>query len=375
MAHIVLEDATKRYRGGRVTAVEHLSIECRDREFLAILGPSGAGKTSTLKMIAGVEELTEGRLLIDGVDMTDAPPQKRNVSMVFESYALYPHFTVRENLAFPLKAPTRKQKLTAEEIERTVMEWVEIVGLDGLLDRKPSQLSGGQRQRVSLARALVRSPEPNVILMDEPIAHLDAKLRNSMRAELKRLHQDLGATIIYVTHDYVEAMGMADRIVVIDGGRVMQQGTPQEIYENPVHEFVASTVGEPPMNFLRGDLAAAGNEVRFQFREGLSLGLARLPKRLGPVDLGIRPSEIRLDRQRPEGDCLPGRIEGILPTGAKQIMEVNVANTMVLVKLPRDRSYQRGETVYLTPAPGRICLFDPEEKIRIDGRDGGGYNG
>lgn len=365
MAHIVLEHATKRYRGGKVTAVEDLSIECRDREFLAILGPSGAGKTSTLKMIAGVEDFTEGRLLIDGADMTHEPSQRRNVSMVFESYALYPHLTVRENLAFPLKAPVRKSKLSREELNRTVERWAEIVGLDQLLDRKPSQLSGGQRQRVSLARALVRSPEPNVILMDEPIAHLDAKLRNSMRSELKRLHQQLGATIIYVTHDYVEAMGMADRIVVISGGRMMQQGTPGEVYEHPVNEFVASTVGEPPMNFLRGTLTAGEGAVRFQLREGLSLPLAIRPQRLGEVDLGIRPAEIQVSRQRPEEEGLFGRVERILPTGAKQIMEINVARHMVLVKVPRDHSYRQGETVYLTPAQEKICLFDPEEKTSI----------
>lgn len=375
MAHIVLEHATKRYRNGKITAVEDLSIECRDREFLAILGPSGAGKTSTLKMIAGVEDFTEGRLLIDGVDMTHEPSQRRNVSMVFESYALYPHFTVRENLAFPLKAPARGQKLSKEEIDRTVEHWAEIVGLDQLLDRKPSQLSGGQRQRVSLARALVRSPEPNVILMDEPIAHLDAKLRNSMRAELKRLHQDLGATIIYVTHDYVEAMGMADRIVVINSGRMMQQGTPGEIYEDPVHEFVASTVGEPPMNFLPGDLEEAAEGVCFRFRDQPPLALAARPEQLGPVDLGIRPSEIQVLREPPGGGYLRGRIERILPTGAKQIMEINVSRSMVLVKVPRDLSYQRGEEVYLLPAQEKICLFDPQAKTRIHCEKGGCLNG
>jgi len=225
MADIKIENATKIY-DGNVIAVDGLSLECRDREFLAILGPSGAGKTSTLKMVAGIEKLTDGRLLVGGEDFTETPTQNRNVSMVFESYALYPHMTVRENLEFPLKAPVRVKQFQPEEITRKVDEWAKIVGLYELLDRKPNQLSGGQRQRVSLARALVRSPEPNVILMDEPIAHLDAKLRNDMRTELKHLHRELGATIIYVTHDYIEAMAMADRIAVINKGKLMQVGTP-----------------------------------------------------------------------------------------------------------------------------------------------------
>lgn len=375
MAHIVLENATKHYRGGKVVAVDGLNIECHDQEFLAILGPSGAGKTSTLKMIAGVEDFTTGKLFIDGVDMTSLPSQKRNVSMVFESYALYPHFTVRENLAFPLRAPARSQKLNKAEIDRTVEHWAEIVGLNQLLDRKPSQLSGGQRQRVSLARALVRSPEPNVILMDEPIAHLDAKLRNSMRTELKRLHQELGATIIYVTHDYVEAMGMADRIVVINSGHMMQEGTPEEIYEDPLNEFVASTVGEPPMNFLHGVLEAREDVLYFHFKDKQSLRLALHTDHRGPVDLGIRPSEIQLSRQLNPDMGLIGRVERILPTGAKQIMEINVSNAMILVKIPRNRSYQRGEMICLTPVQDKICLFDPVLKNRVRCKQGGAFYG
>lgn len=375
MAHIVLENATKRYNGSEIAAVDHLSIECKDKEFLAILGPSGAGKTSTLKMIAGVEEISEGKLYIDGQDMTDVPSQNRNVSMVFESYALYPHLTVRENLAFPLKAPTRKQKLTKMEIDAKVEEWATIVGLNNLLDRKPSQLSGGQRQRVSLARALVRSPEPNVILMDEPIAHLDAKLRNGMRAELKRLHQDVGATIIYVTHDYVEAMAMADRIVVLNNGHMMQQGTPKEIYENPFHEFVASTVGEPPMNFLRGEIEKDKNDYHFIFKDETPLKLQFIPEKEGTVDLGIRPSEIKVCHEKPEENSFTGYIENILPTGAKQIMEVNVANTMVLVKVERDYSYHKGDMVHLLPDLGKVCFFDSNSKRRVAGKDGENCNG
>lgn len=361
MAEILLKNAVKKYNNGKVLAVDDLTLECHDREFVAILGPSGAGKTSTLKMIAGIERLDEGQIFIDGKDVTDLPPQVRNVSMVFEGYALYPHLTVRENLAFPLRAPTRSKKLSNEEIREKVEEWAKIVGLDALLDRKTNQLSGGQRQRVSLARALIRSPEPNVILMDEPIAHLDAKLRNSMRAELKRLQKDLGVTIIYVTHDYTEAMAMADRIYVINNGCLMQQGTAKEIYESPANEFVASTVGEPPMNFISGEIKRCTNGLQFAFGESV-LQLRDMDIDTEWADLGIRPSEIEIYHEDPGCDCLMGTILEILPTGAKQIMEINVSNRMVLAKVLRDISYQKGQTVYLVPMRDKLRLFHPQTK-------------
>lgn len=365
MADILLQDAVKTYNNGKVVAVNHLTVECRDHEFLAILGPSGAGKTSILKMIAGIEELSEGRLFIGGADMTNEPSQNRNVSMVFEDYALYPHMTVRQNLAFPLKAPKRARKFSAAEIDAKVEEWARTVGLDELLDRKPGQLSGGQRQRVSLARALVRSPEPNVILMDEPIARLDAKLRNGMRAELKRLKKDLGVTVIYVTHDYTEAMAMADRIVVVNDGILMQEGPPREIYNDPANEFVASIVGEPPMNLLAGEVEKYGGEYFFRIFDD-RIPLPDGVRFAGKADVGIRPSEIAASREKPDTPCLKGEILEILPTGAKQIMEVNVSGKMTLVKVRRDASYQKGDRVFLTPDIEKICLFDSESKLRLD---------
>jgi multiple sugar transport system ATP-binding protein len=374
MSNILLKNATKKYNDGKVIAVNDLTIECGDKELIAILGPSGAGKTSTLKMIAGIEAITEGSLYINGRDVTKLPPQDRNISMVFESYALYPHLTVKENLAFPLYAPCRSGKMTKEEKEAVVEELAETVGLGELLDRKPSQLSGGQRQRVSLARALVRAPEPNVILMDEPIAHLDAKLRNSMRAELKRLHKDLGATIIYVTHDYVEAMGMADRIIILNEGRIMQQGTPEEIYFNPVNEFVAASVGEPPMNFMNGELTENNGKTVFTYRSQ-AIELKDRPSVLGGADIGIRPTEIRASKEKPAGKCFTGEIRNVLPTGAKQIMEVSVDNKLLRIKIHRDLSYQIGDRVYLQPETKKLCIFDPKTKARIDYREGGGAIG
>ena len=369
MANILLKNVVKKYEDGKVTAVENVSFECRDKEFIAILGPSGAGKTSTLKMIAGIEKMTEGSLYIDGVEVTLLPPQKRNVSMVFESYAIYPHMTVKENLTFPLNAPVRTQDMTKEQKEAKVLEVAKVVGLDQLLDRKPSQLSGGQRQRVSLARALVRAPEPNVILMDEPIAHLDAKLRNSMRAELKRLHKDLGATIIYVTHDYVEAMGMADRIIILNNGKLEQMGSPKEIYTNPVNEFVASTLGEPPMNFLEGELVINEGKNIFKFRNQ-KLELNYRPSVLGLIDLGVRPSQIHVTKEIPTGNYFTGKLRNVLPTGAKQIMEVNVEGKRILAKIPRDMSYNMGDIVYLQPEMQHVCLFRSNDKTRIDFKKG-----
>ena len=369
MAEISLKNVVKKYNKGNVVAVNDLTLECHDHEFIAILGPSGAGKTTTLKMIAGIETPDEGRVYIDGKDVTALPPQERNVSMVFEGYALYPHMTVRQNLAFPLRAPTRSNKMSEEEINAKVEEWAKIVGLDELLERKPSQLSGGQRQRVSLARALVRSPEPSVILMDEPIAHLDAKLRNNMRAELKRLQKDL-----YVTHDYTEAMAMADRIYVISQGCLMQQGTPKEVYEAPNNEFVASTVGEPPMNFITGELIQRGENLTFVYGEN-ELSLPELSLAPGKIDLGIRPSDIKAYHEEPDCSYMKGKILEILPTGAKQIMEVNASNKMVLVKIARDLSFRKGQDVFLVPDQNDLCLFDSETKDIVFTAKGGKLNG
>jgi ABC-type sugar transport system ATPase subunit len=363
VANIKIENATKIY-DEKTVAVDGLSLECKDKEFLAILGPSGAGKTSTLKMVAGIENLTEGSLLIGGADMTLTPTQNRNISMVCESYALYPHMTVRENLEFPLKAPIRIKQFQEGEIGKKVDEWAKIVGLYELLDRKPSQLSGGQRQRVSLARALVRSPEPSVILMDEPIAHLDAKLRNDMRAELKHLHKELGATIIYVTHDYIEAMAMADRIAVISKGKLMQVGTPQEVYFDPVNEFVASTVGEPPMNFIHAEIVEEDGKL-CATHSGQRFPLERPTGVRGKVDIGIRPVDIAITQETGGEYCWPVKVRSVLPTGAKQIVEVMLGRQIVLVKSVRDKGFLPDSDAFIRLDQKSVYLFDAQSKERI----------
>lgn len=359
MADILLKNAIKTYKKGDVVAVNDLTIECKDGEFVTILGPSGAGKTTTLKMIAGIEEITKGQLFINGEDFTNVPAQKRNVSMVFEGYALYPHMTVGENLAFPLRAPIRSKEKTEEEIIQTVIEWAKKVGLDELLDRKTNQLSGGQRQRVSLARALVRSPEPNVILMDEPLAHLDAKLRSSMRSELKILHKDLGATIIYVTHDYTEAMAMSDKIVVINNGTLMQAGTPKEIYQSPINTFVASVVGDPPMNFISGKIVKNNNLCKFEFYNNQFTVDNKYSDYINKeIILGIRSSDLHVSFKK--NNHAPAEIIEVLPTGSKQIMEINISGRSILAKVERDLSFHRGDLIYLSFESGKEIMFDKE---------------
>ena len=254
MAIVEVRNLTKRF--DQVTAVDDISITCPDGEFLVLLGPSGCGKTTLLRMIGGLEPPTEGDILIGGNVVTHLPPRARQIAMVFQSYALYPHMTVYNNISFPLKA----QRMPKAEQQERVQWAARILGIDHLLDRRPRQLSGGQRQRVALARAMVR--EPNVLLLDEPLSNLDAQRRASARDELQQFQRRVGTTTIYVTHDQVEAMGMGDRIAVIEGGRVRQLGSPSEIYDQPADVFVATFVGSPPMNLI----PAAGGDQLLGFR-------------------------------------------------------------------------------------------------------------
>jgi len=273
MAAVLTRDIVKKF--GEVPAVNGISLTVPDGEFMVLLGPSGCGKTTFLRIICGLEQQTSGDLLIGGNIVNDIPPRARGVAMMFQTYGLYPHFTVRHNIAFPLKT----QRVPSAEIEKKVAWASQMLGISHLLDRRPRQLSGGERQRVALARALVR--EPTALLLDEPLSNLDAKLRASARQEIKQFQQRIGVTTIYVTHDQVEAMGMGDRIAVIDGGRVRQVGTPAEIYDDPADRFVATFVGSPPMNilaknggylgfrpenFLPKDMIDDGDLTEFSFR-------------------------------------------------------------------------------------------------------------
>ena len=315
MARVVLKNVVKKY--GAVQAVKGASIVCEDKEFMIFVGPSGCGKTTTLRMIAGLEEITSGEIFIDDMLVNDVPPKDRDIAMVFQNYALYPHMTVYENLAFGLKL----RKYSKSEIDTRVQHAAKILGIDSYLDRKPKALSGGQRQRVALGRAIVR--QPKVFLFDEPLSNLDANLRVQMRTEISRLHHRLQTTMIYVTHDQIEAMSMGDRIVVMKDGVVQQIDTPLNIYHHPVNRFVAGFIGSPTMNFLSGSVVANGT-VQFH-QDGTPFGVPvaqEFESRLKPVagkkvTLGIRPEHIYT--QKPAGittlSPFRAQIEVVEPVG------------------------------------------------------------
>ncbi|RQG95355.1 ABC transporter ATP-binding protein [Natrarchaeobius chitinivorans] len=279
---VELRNVTKRF--GDLTAVDDIDLAVRDGEFLVLLGPSGCGKTTTLRMIAGLEVPTDGTIEMHGSDVTEKLPQKRDLSMVFQNYALYPHKTVEDNLRFPLG----KMDITEEEATEKVEYATELLGIEDLLDKKPGQLSGGQRQRVALGRTIVR--EPNLFLMDEPLSNLDAKLRVNTRSELKDLQQQLGTTTVYVTHDQEEAMSIADRIVIMDDGQIQQIGTPQEVYKNPANEFVASFLGEPGMNFVQ-TAASSNGSVHAQITEPVDLEVS-VEGDVPHSKVGVRPQDV-----------------------------------------------------------------------------------
>ena len=278
-----------------VLAVQEFNLNIADKEFIVLVGPSGCGKSTTLRMVAGLEEISGGELYIDGKLMNDVAPKDRDIAMVFQNYALYPHMTVRENMAFPLKL----RKVPQEEINRRVNQAAEILDITQYLDRKPKALSGGQRQRVAIGRAIVR--EPKVLLMDEPLSNLDAKLRNQMRAEIIKLRQRIDTTFIYVTHDQTEAMTLGDRIVIMKDGVIQQIGTPQEVFDHPTNLFVAGFIGTPQMNFFDAELvkengryAVVLENARVELSEAKQANLARKQVQPGPITLGVRPEHISL---------------------------------------------------------------------------------
>src|SRR5213593_3760924 len=313
MAQVVLDHVTKVF-DDQVMAVDDLTLTVGDGEFIILVGPSGCGKTTALRMLAGLEKVTSGRIAIDGRVINDVSPRDRDIAMVFQNYALYPHMTVYRNLAFGLK----ERRTPKPEIERRVREASAILGLDDLLKRRPAQLSGGQRQRVAMGRALVR--EPKAFLLDEPLSNLDAKLRVQMRAELKRIHQRLGITTIYVTHDQVEAMTLGDRIVVMSNGRVQQIGKPQEVYRRPQNLFVAGFIGSPPMNLLRGRCADGKLVVG-------DLTLPWAAAAPAEVAVGMRPEDLR-----PAGDGGPSLefvVDVVEPLGNEVVVHGTTAGTAV----------------------------------------------
>ena len=352
MARIRFDKVSKRY--GDVAAVDRLDLEIRDKEFLVLLGPSGCGKSTTLNMIAGLEELSDGDLWFDDQIVNFMPPHRRDVAMVFQSYALYPHKTVRENIAFGLKM----RRHPPAEIEARVREAAERLAITPLLDRRPHQLSGGQRQRVALGRAMVRRPA--VFLMDEPLSNLDAALRITMRAEIKQLHRTMGTTFVYVTHDQAEALTLADRIVVMRDGVVQQIGSAEAIYEQPRNLFVASFLGNPPINLIEGQVESGDGGARFRCGDAMVALPARLAGALprGPLILGIRPEDVQ--PAPGTADCrLQGAVRSVLPVGSDQFLGVAFGARELFFRIAKGQAHAPGEVVTMALDPARLHWFDP----------------
>jgi ABC-type sugar transport system ATPase subunit len=367
LASVTFEKVTKRFDD--VVAVDALDLQIDDGEFMVLLGPSGCGKTTALRMVAGLEDISDGSLRIGDRVVNDVDPARRDISMVFQSYALYPHMTVRRNIESPLlvrryhaDGPDRPaRKLTSPERNDRVEEAARVLGLDGLLGRKPAALSGGQRQRVALARAFVGRPQ--AFLMDEPLSNLDAKLRAATRLELVDLHRRVATTIVYVTHDQVEAMTMADRIAIMSAGRLQQVGTPQEVYEAPANMFVAQFIGTPPMNTLPGTVSTAGSA-------GIDVGGGRMPLPAGlatrveegqPVVVGVRPEHMSLA----DGGPVEHKVRAVEWLGHECLVFGTVGQAEVVVRLAGMAHLEPGGSARLNVDPAHVHLFDPDSGQRL----------
>lgn len=355
MARVDLRGVRKRY--GDVEAVREVSLTLEDGEFFAILGPSGCGKSSLLRMVGGLEEVSEGEILVDGEPVQDTEPRERNMAMVFEAFALYPHLSVRDNVRFPLRVRGEPR----EEIDRRVRWALELVGLDALADRGVRQLSEGQKQRTSLARAIVR--EPVVFLLDEPVSHVEAGLRAHLRAEIMTLHRELGVTTMYVTHDQSEALSMGDRLAVMTDGRFLQVGPPEEIYERPATITVARFVGEPPMNLLDGELVEDGGTVTFR-TDGASVPVEPEPgwvlrRRAGPAVLGIRPEDVEVAAPGMPG--IPATVSVVESQGDVAFLYAEGPSGLLQVEVAPDVGLRDAERVTLAAAEGALHLFDPAD--------------
>jgi len=344
MASIELENVSKRYGGTR--ALKDLSLRIEDGEFFVLLGRTGAGKTTTLRVIAGLERPDEGRVLIGGQDVGGWTAAERDVALVLQQYSLYPRLTVRGNLEFPLKPKIRR--MDDAEIARRVDKAAKTLQITHLLDRKVERLSGGEMQRVSIGRAIVR--DPSIFLMDEPLSALDAKLRETLRVELKALHQDLGATFLFVTHDQVEAMSMGDKIGVLRSGRLVQVGTPSDIYERPENVFVARSVGSPPMNLLEGQLQGGGAQV-----QGFNLPVGTGTKGDGAVTFGVRPENVVIEPGAPA----EARVYDIEDQGVIKILALDLGDTRLHATVPAGTQFKRDEVIRFGWKPDRVLTFDP----------------
>jgi multiple sugar transport system ATP-binding protein len=354
MAKIELNNIKKQY--GDTKIIKGVSFTVEDGEFAVVVGPSGCGKSTLLRMIAGLEDISEGELRIGGELANNTPPDKRGIAMVFQSYALYPHMTIAENIGFALSL----QKVPKPEIQERVREVAKMLQLEELLKRKPSELSGGQRQRVAIGRAIVKRPK--VLLFDEPLSNLDAKLRVQMRAELQRLHKEFAATIVYVTHDQVEAMTMAEKIVVLDSGHISQMGKPMDLYQRPENTFVAEFIGVPKMNMLEGkfsDVNSDSNTNEFCLTNGDSIAVDQTYQHAGQtLTLGIRPEHIELSIT---GEGWLGKIKVVERLGMETYLHVELAQkTELIARLQGDHNLDAGDDVYLQPNIEHCCLFDQQ---------------
>ncbi|OWV85821.1 sugar transporter [Rhizobium sp. N122] len=364
MTAVSLRDVWKQF--GTYTAIEDLNLDIKDGEFMVFVGPSGCGKTTTLRMLAGLETPTYGRILLGEEDVTLTPPGRRNVSMVFQSYALYPHMTVRQNLSFGPEIRGEAKAEIAGGIDRVAR----LVGLQSLLNRYPSELSGGQRQRVALARSMIR--HPRIFLLDEPLSNLDASLRTHMRTEIAELQRQLGVTAVYVTHDQVEAMTMGHRIAVFDQGRILQVATPSELYRAPANKVVGMFIGSPRMNILPASLARAGDMVRVRcfnisfVVEGRHFVKDPLPEN---VELGIRPDEIQWVKDAPSRctETITGIVTSLETTGSDTFVLVDVEGSEINAKFPSFAPVRRGDAVDLVFDPLNLHFFDGETGASLKG--------
>lgn len=367
MAHIGLKNIVKKYKNK--TALNNITLEIHDKEFLVLFGPAGAGKTTLLKLVAGLEYPDEGHILINDKVVNIIPPASRNISMVFENYALYPHFSVFDNIASPMRSKLYKED--KNYIEKEVNRVTSLMKIDHLLDRLPSQLSNGQRQRVALGRCLVR--KPNVFLMDEPLAHLDAKLRHFMRTELKEMQSNFDTTTIYVTHDYLEALSLGDRIVILNEGQIVQIGTRNEVFYTPFNEFVAKLIGEPEINIIEGTLVGNGKNLEVDFLSQkkyfpLSNDVKNVfqKKNTKTIHLGIRGSNIKYSFEPAGPDWIPGTVHTLEPIGNRSILTVDVEGHLLRLIAPNNLECKMDAPIFIKLKMDDALFFDADtEKFII----------
>ncbi len=363
MASVTIDKIIKRY--GKIQTVHGIDLDIKDKEFIVLVGPSGCGKSTILRMVAGLEEISGGTISIGDRVVNDIPPKDRNVAMVFQNYALYPHMSVYENMGFALKL----QKRSPSEIDKLVREASEILGLNALLERKPAAMSGGQRQRVSMGRAIVRHAE--VFLFDEPLSNLDAQLRTQMRIEIKKLHMRMGTTTLYVTHDQVEAMTLADRIVILKDGHIMQVGSPIEVYENPVNKFVASFIGNPPMNIFPARVKSSGNGLVVEINQ-LRLPVPEKPghqlKAGTEVLIGVRPDDISIasdDDGLPNEWKFEGKVLLAETLGGESLLDISIGGTEFVAEIEGRYLPKPGEKMAYAFNLKHLHAFDPSTEKTI----------